>query len=229
MLIEETVSLLVMGEQKVEQNVKALTGSCEHQIESLASKDISLVTRGTEIATRRGEVKVETLRVGDEIVSRDRGLSPVRWIGKLSAVECPIKVPAGALGRNVPLRDCWLAPNTRIWMRSFAFEAAFTSREVMVPVKDLIGWRGIMEDISHSPSTEYFLALCDVPQIITADGMQVEMRHAGADMPLFEAVDSDEMTAFLPSAPEFSSVTSNRRRRLSRSDARLLVEIQKRA
>ncbi len=203
--------------------------SPKHVVHDLGSKDVSLVTCGTMIATRQGEVHIDSLRAGDEVVSRDRGLTKVRWVGKLSAADCPVKVPAGALGRNVPARDCWLAPNSRIWMRGAEFEAAFTAREVMVPVKDLVGWRGIMEDASHSLSTDYFLVLCDTPQILTMDGMQVEMRHPGSEISIFETVDADEMAALFPELLSLCPKRDKWRRRLNKHEAAQVVEVKKRA
>jgi hypothetical protein len=148
---------------------------------------------------------VEDLSIGEVVVSRSRGAAPVRRIGTLWAMDRAVKVPAGALGRNVPLRDCWLAPNTRVWMRSSEFEASFSTREVMVCVKDLIGWQGITADASQQVITEYFLILCDTPQILTMDGLQVEMRHPGNDMPLFDTVMTDSKA--IP-FPELVTLTS---------------------
>ncbi|WP_422048540.1 Hint domain-containing protein [Shimia sp.] len=207
----------------------AYTNGRQSPVQELGSKDVSLVTRSTKIATRQGEVAVEALRAGDEVVSRDLGLIRVRWVGMLQAIEHPIRVPAGALGRNVPARDCLLAPNSRIWMRGNEFETAFAEREVMVPVKDLVGWHGITKHVSHAPSTDYFLVLCDTPQILTMDGMQVEMRHAGADMPEFATVDADEMAVFLPELLALNPKSDKWRRRLDKHEAAHVVEVKKRA
>ncbi|MGR3636677.1 MAG: Hint domain-containing protein [Shimia sp.] len=189
--------------------------------------DLSCVARGTKIATRRGEVPVEELQAGDEVVSRDKGLAPVRWIGRLDAANAPVKVPVGAMGRRVPARDCWLSPDARLWMQGAEFEAAFTSREVLVPVKDLIGWRGIHEE--HAGPSEYYLVLCDTPSVMIVDGMQVEMRHPGASLPLFEKVQADEMADLFPELLAMDTKSDKWRRRLDKHEASQVTDVKRRA
>lgn len=189
--------------------------------------DLGCVTRGTKLATRRGEVAIEDLRAGDEVVSRDHGLTPVRWVGRLFAQNAPIKVPAGAMGRHVPARDCWLSPDSRLWMKGAEFEQAFTAREVLVPVKDLVGWRGIRED--NSRGSEFFLLLCDTPSIVTADGMPVEMRHPGANIDLFEQMQADEMADLFPELLAMKQKTDKWRRRLDQVEAAQVVNVKKQA
>jgi hypothetical protein len=77
--------------------------------------------RGTRIATLRGEVAVEDLRIGDLVVTAGGGALPVKWIGtrgfisRLVSVHhratlLPIRVAAGALGEASPVRDLFLSP-----------------------------------------------------------------------------------------------------------------------
>lgn len=64
---------------------------------------------GTLIATRSGEVAVETLVVGDLVMTLDHGLQPIQWIRfhdcPLDGVEQsrkPMLFAAGSLGEGVP-------------------------------------------------------------------------------------------------------------------------------
>jgi len=193
----------------------------------ISNLELGCVARGTKIATRRGEVAIEELRAGDEVVSRDHGLTPVRWIGRLFAQNVPVKVPAGAMGRRVPARDCWLSPDARLWMKGAEFEEAFTAREVLVPVKDLVGWRGISEDTAGS--SEFYLFICDTPCVATVDGMHVEMRHPGRNVDLFEQLDADEMAELFPELLAMKQKTDKWRRRLDKHEAAQVVDVKKRA
>lgn len=77
---------------------------------------------GTKIATARGEVAVEDLRVGDLVVCAGgrSALQPVMWIGhsevnvakhaRPEAVQ-PILIKAGALAKGVPFRDLRVSPD----------------------------------------------------------------------------------------------------------------------
>jgi Hint domain len=69
---------------------------------------------GTRIATSAQEtVPVETLKIGDRVLTHDGRQVPVLWVGRLTVsrnfadVErtLPIRIKAGALGDNLPERD----------------------------------------------------------------------------------------------------------------------------
>ena len=76
---------------------------------------------GTRILTRQGEVPVEALKPGDEVVAVLAGqLLPVVWVGRRE-VECaaedrpaemwPFRVRAHAFGPGRPARDLYLSPD----------------------------------------------------------------------------------------------------------------------
>ena len=74
---------------------------------------------GTQILTPTGEVKIETLKAGDTVVTRFGGLRKIRWIGRQSFrgetikgdwKNIPVHIRAGALGDNVPSRDLYVSP-----------------------------------------------------------------------------------------------------------------------
>lgn len=132
---------------------------------------------GSRIVTRRGEVAVEDLHPGDSLVTRDRGFAPLRWIGTATITPgprtAPVRIPAGALGRNLPLRDLHISPGHRIWMKNDGFGAAFAASEVLVPAGQLVGWRGIDRRRDES-RVDYIHLLLDAHHIIMADGLPVE-------------------------------------------------------
>ena len=77
--------------------------------------------RGTRIATLRGEVAVEDLRIGDLVVTATSGALPVKWIGTRGfitrlvnehhrATLLPIRIAAGALGEASPVRELYVSP-----------------------------------------------------------------------------------------------------------------------
>lgn len=203
------------------------------QTEAEALTGVSCVVRGTKMVTRRGEVAVEDLTVQDRMVTRDHGFLPVRWVGKITIngdaaqTWAPVKMPAGSLGRGVPVRDAYLAPNTQVWMQGAEFKAAFTTREVLVPVQQLAGWRGIRT--IPVESVEYFLVLCDAPQVMIADGLQVEMAHPGLLLNRFEALEVDEMVTLFPDLIQLKSQTRSKRRHLSQDEAAQVIDLRKRA
>jgi hypothetical protein len=66
-----------------------------------------------------GEVAVETLAVGDIILTADGSTRTVRWLGKQNVVSVfanpirsyPIRIAASALGDGLPKRDLFLSPD----------------------------------------------------------------------------------------------------------------------
>ncbi len=85
------------------------------------TSDIPCFLRGTRIATLRGEVAVEDLRIGDLVVTATGGALPIKWIGTRGfitrlvnehhrAALLPIRIAAGALGEASPVRDLHVSP-----------------------------------------------------------------------------------------------------------------------
>jgi hypothetical protein len=67
---------------------------------------------GTLVATPTGERAVETLEIGDMVLTSEGRAVPVRWIGRQTlmpffagAAAAPVRVTAGALGDGLPKRD----------------------------------------------------------------------------------------------------------------------------
>jgi predicted extracellular nuclease len=74
---------------------------------------------GTRIATPRGARAVETLEAGDLILTASGVAAPIRWMGRQTISTrfadplraLPIRIRAGALGDNLPLRDLLVSPD----------------------------------------------------------------------------------------------------------------------
>ena len=74
---------------------------------------------GTRLLTAKGPVKVESLALGDLVVTASGAHRPIKWIGHRTldlttqpdqrAVQ-PVRVEANAFAANKPQRDLWLSP-----------------------------------------------------------------------------------------------------------------------
>jgi hypothetical protein len=108
-----------------EETIK-LTGDYTHATFSIATGSTDIITtsadcflEGTRVRTPDGEVAVETLNRGDIVLTSDGAAKPVTWLGKqtISTVFSdplrvwPIRIKAGALRENVPVRDLLLSPD----------------------------------------------------------------------------------------------------------------------
>lgn len=67
---------------------------------------------GTRIATPAGEMPVETLQIGDLVLTEEHGAQPVTWVGRQTVVRRfagararPVRIAAHALGDGAPHTD----------------------------------------------------------------------------------------------------------------------------
>jgi hypothetical protein len=74
---------------------------------------------GTRILTTRGRVRVEKLRVGDEVITVAHGPVPISWIGqriygrafaRMNPNSIPVMIKAGAIDDGVPSRHLCISP-----------------------------------------------------------------------------------------------------------------------
>jgi hypothetical protein len=81
--------------------------------------------RGTRIQTPRRKIAVERLAPGDEVVTQDGRIAPVRWIGTRSYdgafirgnhLALPVTIKRHAIAKNVPCRDLTVSPGHGIML-----------------------------------------------------------------------------------------------------------------
>jgi hypothetical protein len=145
------------------------------------------VLRGTLIRTPSGPVPVEELRPGDLVDTKDSGPQPVKWVGlrRVSPAELkadpslrPIRIRAGALGHDLPVRDLGVSPQHRILLSDWRAELLFGAHEVLVPAKALIDDRAITVDHALQP-IEYYHVLFDAHEIMFTEEAATESFHPG--------------------------------------------------
>ncbi len=135
--------------------------------------------RGTLIATDKGPRPIESLRIGDRVMTRDNGAQPIRWIGGRHAIGsgrfAPVEIPAGILGAAAPLR---VSQQHRILLRGARVELLFGECEVFAPAIHLVGRNGIR--LINGGRVAYFHLLLDRHEIIVANGVASESLHIQA-------------------------------------------------
>lgn len=143
-------------------------------------------TPGTRIATPKGEVRVEALRAGDKVVTRDNGLQEIRWVGekRLSAEMIaqmprlrPVLIRAGALGKGLPERDMLVSPNHRVLMMGERPALYFDETEVLASAKHLVGADGISRVDASALTYVHFMF--DHHEVVLSDGAWTESFQPG--------------------------------------------------
>lgn len=144
--------------------------------------------QGTKIQTAQGEVRIEDLRPGMQVLTRDHGLQPVRWIG-MRGIDlaqdgaqslCPVRIRAGALGPSQPKADLLVSPQHRILVRSQIAHRMFGTDEVLVAAKQLLQ----IDDIDIADDLDcviYFHILFDHHEIVLSNGAETESLFTGPE------------------------------------------------
>lgn len=143
-------------------------------------------TPGTMVATPNGSARIETLKAGDLVLTRDHGPQPLRWLGRrtLCAAELardrslqPILIEAGALGEGLPERDMMVSRQHRMLMAGPRAEVLFGAEEVLVRALHLTGLPGV-RPVTLSEVT-YIHLLFDRHEVVMADGAWSESFQPG--------------------------------------------------
>lgn len=128
---------------------------------------------GTRILTARGEVPVEALVIGDEVVTVREGgpvSRKITWIGHRT-VETdrhaspkdvwPVGVAAGAFGAGLPVRDLWLSPGH-----------AVLAGQVLTPICNLQNGATIRQE--RRARVQYWHVELEAHDLLLAEGLPVE-------------------------------------------------------
>ncbi len=132
---------------------------------------VACYCEGTLILTDRGECPVETLAIGDTVVTAAGQHRPVRWIGRRSYVGRflianptvqPIRFRAGSLGDNLPRRDLLVSPEHAMFLDG-----------LLVPAGCLVNGRSIAQERGLD-RVDYFHVELDTHDVLLAEGAPSE-------------------------------------------------------
>jgi Ca2+-binding RTX toxin-like protein len=144
-------------------------------------------TPGTAIATPRGEMLVEELKVGDKIITRDNGIQEIRWMGvkhlnghslKSEPHLQPVLIQAGSLGNDLPERDMLVSPNHRMLVNNDRVSLYFEENEVLVSAKHLVNPSEGVQTV-QSMGVSYIHFMFDAHEVVLANGAWTESFQPG--------------------------------------------------
>jgi hypothetical protein len=164
-------------------------------------------TPGTYLSTPDGPRRIEDLRAGDLVCTRDNGPQPVVWRGhrRMSGARLyamphlrPIRIRSDAFGIGQPDRELIVSPQHRMLIRGRAAEALFHTDEVLVAAEDLLNDLSITVDHQLREVT-YVHVLLERHQIVWANGLLTESFHPAHAAP--EAIDPAQRQALAEALP----------------------------
>ncbi|MFB2531860.1 Hint domain-containing protein [Paracoccus sp. p3-h83] len=168
---------------------------------------------GTLIATPTGTMRIEDLRVGDPVITRDHGIQPIRWIAsramradELAAAPHlrPIRIGAGALGAGLPETDLVVSPQHRVLVRSAIAQRMFGTDEILVAAKHLttLPGIGVAEDLT---TVTYHHMLFDAHEVVISNGAETESLFTGPEA--LKSVGPAAVAEILTLFPELAAAT----------------------
>lgn len=146
--------------------------------------------RGTEILTEDGPRRIESLEVGDKVVTRDRGAQPIRWIAasKISMERRrgnsqlePIAIEPGTFAPGVPSKRLLLSPQHRILVENATLDVLFGESSALVSAKNLINFRNVCTCGEEVEDLEYWHLALDNHEVVFAENCPVESLHFGEE------------------------------------------------
>ncbi|WP_342669893.1 Hint domain-containing protein [Cognatishimia activa] len=131
-------------------------------------------TRGTHITMANGvQTRIENLKVGDQVLTRDAGAQEIRWIGRTTVRAtgpfAPIVIEAGTLNNH---GDLIVNPDHRLFVYQREDKLNAGRAEVMVKARYLLNGDSIY--VQNGGFVEYFQILFDNHHIIFAEGIAAE-------------------------------------------------------
>ncbi|WP_353339701.1 Hint domain-containing protein [Pelagimonas sp. KU-00592-HH] len=190
-------------------------------------------TPGTMIQTPDGPRRVEELREGDLVQTKDNGAEEICWIGsrRMSGARLfampklrPIRIRMGAFGVERPEQELVVSPEHRMLVQGPAAQALFNTPEVLVEARELINGDTIAVDYTKREIT-YVHLLLPRHQVLWANGVETESYHpANAALTSLENTDRKRLLRMLPELEyDLNSYGPYARRNLSQSEAAILM------
>lgn len=136
-------------------------------------------TSGALIDTPRGPRRVEDLRTGDLVITRDAGPQMIRWAGQRevtgTAQLAPIVFEPGSIGNASRIA---VSPQHRMLIDDYRAQLYFGEDEVLVAAAHLVNGRDIHQ-VSR-PRVCYHHIMFDTHQVLRADGVWSESYQPGS-------------------------------------------------
>ena len=178
---------------------------------ALCAPIVPCFTLGTMISTATGPRRIETLKNGDLVMTRDNGFQPIVWIGtkelsggQLSENDAlqPISIRRDAFGNDCPNHDMMVSRQHRMLLCGARAGLLFGTNEVLVRALHLTSLPGV--DAVVVASVTYVHIMFDRHEIVYADGAWSESFQPG-DRTL-SGMDADQRQELDAIFPELCAV-----------------------
>ncbi|MEM8788766.1 MAG: Hint domain-containing protein [Pseudomonadota bacterium] len=181
-------------------------------------------TPGTMIDTPEGAKEITELKVGDLVMTADRGAQPIRWIGRRQMLAAgglsPVVFAPGAIGNDAELR---VSPCHRMVVSGRSTDLFFGESEVLVAARDLVNGGSVT--VAKPGVVEYIHLMFDQHEIVTANGVPSESyKPSAANVDALAKPVQDELFTIFPELREdLATYGATARRTLQASEVALIA------
>lgn len=148
---------------------------------------------GTMVRTPAGEVAIETLSMGDLVLTDAGEAKPVMWLGRQTVATrfadaarvMPVRIRAGALGEALPVRDLLVSPDHALLVDG-----------VLAQAGALVNGSSIVRETAMGATFTYFHVELADHSLILAEGVAAETFIDNVDRMAFD--NWDEHAALYP-------------------------------
>ena len=147
----------------------------------IVTAGVTGLCEGANLRTPCGERRVEFLRTGDLVVTRDNGLQSVKmiWTRVIPAAEiaadpslAPVTLPARAIAPMMPGKPLKVGGAHRLLIPGWRIDDEEDTESCLVAARDVEGLE-LGGDVPEGDLT-YYNIVFDSPQVFCANGMPVE-------------------------------------------------------
>ncbi len=176
-----TMSLAISGRAEEAEVSAPANAEFESAFNALA--------HGSLITTTQGEVAIEDLRPGMDVVTRERGAQKVMWIGLMTHMPndnpqgTPLltRVTSDRFGGGCPSPDLLAGPGARMLHRPAGVQYETPGKLAYSPLRDFIDGDGIIGLNPREPVDTYHICLRR-HATIRANGLDLEAFHPGTSI-----------------------------------------------
>jgi len=138
---------------------------------------------GANLRTPCGGRRIENIRKGDLVVTRDNGLQPVRmvWRRTVTAAEiaadpslAPVRLKPRAIGPMMPQRDLLVGAGHRVLVPGWRLQDMPDTTACLIPARDVAGVNDAAYIDRSADEVTYYNIVFDSHQVFAANGLPVE-------------------------------------------------------
>ncbi|MFS4436714.1 Hint domain-containing protein [Paracoccaceae bacterium GXU_MW_L88] len=194
--------------------------------------EVTCFTRGVEVLTPDGYQRVERLKAGDLVTTRDHGPQPILWVARrffswsdmlADPRRAPFEVAADAFGRDQPKRPLLFSRQHRLLVTPPARGSDDATSEMLAPVVALEDGTRIRR-VVPALGVEYIHLVFAQHEIVDAEGLATESMLLTAYSRDASGMDAQDDAALFDDLPDVTHAAPARPILSNKSARNLIAE-----